>query len=120
MKIKQCKKFNEYVEAYKAVSAANNQAEKWWINKGKHYPEMKEYPAFKWNDEVHKAEFNHGVFIKLVGSKFDEGEESISKFTFLLYEYFIANDEGLEYQEIKDRWGHLMDFKALKLSKGIK
>lgn len=118
MKRKECKKFREYIESYKVVSNANKQTEQWWIDEGRYYPKMQEEPDFEWSEEVHRAEFNHGVFIKLVGSKFDEGKEAISKFTFLLHEYFTANNgEQPEYQEIKDKWGYLIDFNALNTNK---
>tara|TARA_R110001583_G_scaffold15059_2_gene62447 strand:+ start:12626 stop:12988 length:363 start_codon:yes stop_codon:yes gene_type:complete len=116
MKKNKCKKFKEYVEAYKAVSNANNSAERSWIDRGKYYPEMKEYPYFEWSDEALAAKFDHAVFIRLVGKKFDEGNESVSKFTFLLHEYFVHNNKSIECQEIEKKWGGLMDLNAIKLS----
>lgn len=114
MKKKPCKNFIEYIDKQKAISADNDKAVKGWVDSGRYYPRMLPDAIFEWSEEVHKAKYNHGEFIKLVGDKFEKGEVSVSKFTVLLFEYFSINQPVQpEYQEIKDKWGSLIDFNLL-------
>lgn len=115
------KKFSEHVRDHRTLverdqiaSKRRADANENWIQTGNHSSRIAVPPHVdcEWSDEISKANGIHGVVIKLAGNKFDKGEVNISKFTPLLFEYFAINDKALlEYQEIKSKWGYLIDFR---------
>lgn len=109
------KKFSEHVKDYKDLSARMSEDKSLWIDTGRFPPRNRREIDSEWFGEMYSADCQHGDFIKIVGNNFNEGKVGVSKFTILLFEYFsINNSEHPEYQEIKGKWGYLIDFNAIK------